>query len=500
MKILFEGRNITKMFGPTVALNQVNLTIYRGEIHGLIGENGSGKSTISSIAAGMQKATSGEMFFKGSPYNPSTMIEGSAAGFGMIVQEMGTVSGITIAQNIFLGNEDKFRKLGLINAKAMNKAAKEALDRIGFTDVDPSAYIDTLDMQDRKLVEIAKVMYNNPEVLVVDETTTALSQKGRDIIYQIMKKMKEDNKSVIFISHDLEETISQCDKITILRDGLFISTLNKPEFEENKIKKLLVGRDMGDRYYREDNDSKFEDEVILDIHNLTTGHGLLMNFSAQLHKGEILGIGGLSHCGMHELGRAIFGEETVVTGYVKHVPSGDEIKNARIAIKHGMGYVSKNRDTEALVLTASIRDNVIGSAYDKVTKGNILITPGAEKKYVNKQIESLRIKCASMDQDVQYLSGGNKQKVVFAKWIGRESKILILDCPTRGVDISVKSAMYQLMEEIKKEGGSILLISEELPELIGMSDRLIILKDGIISGELTRGSDFNENSAIEYMI
>lgn len=498
-EVLFEAKDMCKNFGQVTALNHVSLTVYRGEIRGLIGENGSGKSTISSIAAGMQPPTGGEMFFKGQPHKPATMLDGAEAGFGMIVQEMGTISGITVAQNIFLGNEHKFHRMGMISSRAMNKAAKEALDAIGFTDCDPAAYIDSLDMQDRKLVEIAKVMYQNPEVLVVDETTTALSQKGREIIYRLMVKMKAEGKAVLFISHDLEETMEHCDSLTVLRDGVLVATLEKSEFEEGLVKRYMVGREIGEHYYREDNICSYQDEVVIKAENVTTGRGLTQNISFELHKGEILGVGGLSHCGMHELGRAVFGEEPLVTGSVTYVPSGEQITNARVAMKYEIGYVSKNRDLEALVLTASIKDNIVGAGFDKVSNGG-LIFPGSEKKYVQKQIDTLSIKCASMEQQVKFLSGGNKQKVVFGKWIGRDAKILILDCPTRGVDIGVKAAMYQLMEDMKKEGCSILLISEELPELIGMCDRLLILKNGKKSAELRRDEVFNENAVIEHMI
>lgn len=508
-EILFEAKDITKTFSPTTALSHVDLTIYRGEIRGLIGENGSGKSTISSIAAGMQPASGGDMFFKGQLHKPATMIEGAKAGFGMIVQEMGTISGITVAQNIFLGNENQFRRFlgrkplfgrgGFISSREMNWAAKEALDHIGCSRIDPSTYIDALDIQDRKLVEIAKVMYSKPEVLVVDETTTALSQGGRDIIYHLMERMKQEGKAVLFISHDLEETMEHCDSLTVLRDGILVATLEKQDFEGNLIKKYMVGREIGEKYYRTDHECSYSKEVVIRVENLTTGRGLLQNANLELHKGEILGIGGLSHCGMHELGRAIFGEEPVVTGRVTYVPTGEEIKSAATAIKYEMGYVSKNRDTEALVTTASVRDNIVGAGFDQVSKRGI-ITRRAEKRYVQKQINTLNIKCSTMDQQVKTLSGGNKQKVVFGKWIGRNSKILILDCPTRGVDIGVKAAMYQLMEELKAQGNSILMISEELPELIGMCDRLLILKNGNISGELRRNEIFDENAIIEYMV
>jgi ribose transport system ATP-binding protein len=499
-EVLFEARAITKKFGPTVALNGVDLTVCRGEIRGLIGENGSGKSTITSIAAGMQPATSGEMYFKGKVHKPSTMIEGAKSGVGMIIQEMGTVPGITVAQNIFLGNEDRFKTFGYISANKMNKAAKEALDNIGFTDVDPSAYIDSLNMQDRKLVEIAKTMYQNPEMLVVDETTTALSQKGRDIIYNIMKRMKAENKAVVFISHDLDELIQTCDILTVLRDGKLITTMTKEQMIPSEIKKHMVGRKMTDSYYRDDYDESISDEVILEIENLTSGTGMLINFTEKVHKGEILGIGGLSHCGMHELGKCIFGDEKILNGVIKHIPSGASIKNPKQAVELGFGYVSKDRDTEALVLTGSIRDNIASAGYDKMSNKIGTITNKAEKDYVYKQVDDLSIKCASIEQNVQYLSGGNKQKVVFGKWVGRDCDILILDCPTRGVDIGVKAAMYQLIYNMKRQGKTIIMISEELPELIGMSDRLIILRDGQKSGEFKRSRELSEYMIIESMI
>lgn len=499
-EVLFDAKGITKRFGSTVALNQVDLTIYRGEIRGLIGENGSGKSTISSIAAGMQKADAGTMTFMGKEHAPATMLEGAKAGFGMIVQEAGTVSGITVAQNIFLGKEKEFAKFGIVDKKAMNRAAKEALDNIGFTDVNPDAMIDTLDIQQRKLVEVAKVMYEKPEVMVVDETTTALSQKGREIVYKLMRRQKEEGKAVMFISHDLDEVMEHCDSLTVLRDGELIRTLERTEFEPSLVKKCMVGREIGEHYYREDKGREISDEVVLEAHNLTSGLGVMTNVSLALHKGEILGIAGLSDCGMHELGRALFGEEVLATGEVIATSSKMRIDSPKTAIACGIGYVSKDRDKEALVLSASIRDNIVAAGMDKVTGALGIITKKAEREYVNAQVETLSIKCADIDQNVKELSGGNKQKVVFGKWIGRDSDILILDCPTRGVDIGVKAAMYQLMDDMALAGKSIIIIGEEMVEVLGMSDRVLVMKNGCISGELFRRDNVTENDVLEYMI
>lgn len=498
-ELIFEARQICKTFGPTIALDSVDLRVYRGEITGLIGENGSGKSTLSSIAAGMQPASSGDMLFMGKPHKPGTMIEGAKAGIGMIVQEMGTVPGITVAENIFIGEEDKFKKFGLISKSRMNQAARAALRAIGF-EIDPAQPIDRLNMQDRKLVELAKTMYAHPELLIVDETTTALSHQGREILYNVMRRMKAENKAALFISHDLPELLAVCDTLTVLRDGKFVITLDKTQMSEQAIKRYMVGREMSDKYYREDYDGSYGAEVVLEARQITTATGLLENFSVELHKGEVLGIGGLSHCGMHELGKALFGEERILTGSVTHVPTGDPITTVRSAMSHQIGYVSKNRDVEALVLTASIKDNLIAAAFDKVTSAGYFILPGNERKFVQAQIDSFDIKCASMQQNVQYLSGGNKQKVVFGKWVGRECEILILDCPTRGVDVGVKAAMYDLIYQMKLQGKAIVIISEELTELIGMSDRLIIIKDGKQTGEFARSRELTEAAIIEIMI
>lgn len=499
-EVLFEAKGITKMFATTRALHNVDLTLYCGEIRGLIGENGSGKSTLSSIAAGMQQATEGTMTFKGKPHAPATMLEGAKLGFGMIVQEQGTVPGLTVAQNIFMGNEKRFAgRFGLIDRRAMEREAQKALELIGLTDVRPDTLIDRLDMQDRKLVEVAKVMYAEPDVMVVDETTTALSQKGRAIIYRLMERQKERGGAVMFIGHDLDEVMEHCDSLTVLRDGELIATLEKKDFEPSLVKRYMVGREIGERYYREDSVCSFEPQVVIRVEEMTTGRGQLMNFSCEVHAGEILGIGGLSSCGMHELGRAIFGEEPIVTGSVTYVPTDEKITCAQEAIRHGIGYVSKDRDREALVLSASVRDNIAGAGLDKISQAHIIL-PGAERRYVTNVVELLSIKCADIEQNVQSLSGGNKQKVVFGKWIGREATILVLDCPTRGVDIGVKAAMYQLMEDIKRRGGSILMISEEMTELIGMCDRIMVIKNGQLSGTLTRGIDMNENTMIDLMI
>ena len=492
-----EIRKLSKRFGPTVALDSVDISTNEGEILGLIGENGSGKSTVTSIYAGMQKCDSGEMYFYGERWEPASMTDALKKGVGMIVQENGTVPGISVASNIFLGETDEFMKGPLVDGKKMTEKAQEALNRIGADHIDASLITGALDFQDRKLIEIAKVMAKDPKVLVVDETTTALSQKGRDIIYEIMNRMKEEGKTVIFISHDLDEIMNKCDRLTVLRDGKIIRTFTSDEFDEDAIKASMIGRELQGSYYRDDYDEEEPKEVVLKADGLNL-RDQLVDFSFELHKGEILGIGGLSHCGMHTLGKVLFGAVMPESG--NFTVNGSMIRNEAKAMKEGMGYVAKDRDVESLCLEASIKDNIAIAGLDRFAVKNLFILPGREKKYVNRQIEALSIKCGNADQYVNTLSGGNKQKVAFGKWIGRDSQILILDCPTRGVDIGVKQAMYQLMYRMKKEGKSIILISEEMAELIGMSDRLLVMKDGRLQKEFKRSRQLSESDIIEYMI
>lgn len=496
---ILKMKDISKYYGVITALDQVTLEVYPGEIRGLIGENGSGKSTISSIAAGMQKADKGTMTFHGKAWNPSSMVDALKNGIGMIVQESGTISGISVAENLFLAKMDQFKNcLGIVNRRLMNQKADEAMAAIGVERIKGSMPMDALDFQTRKLVEIAKVAMENPEILVIDETSTALSHDGREIMYRLIRRYRDSGKAVIFISHDLEEIMEVCDTLTVLRDGKLIRTFVKEEFDADQIRTSMIGRELQGDYYRPDYDSTHLEQVALKAENLCFGEEL-KQVSLTLHKGEIVGVGGLASCGMHALGKVLFGAVNPESGAVL-TGNGKHITNESTAMAEGMGYVSKDRDVESLCLNASIRDNIAIAGMDRYAIGGFLITNRKEKAYVKEQIQSLSIKCSDAEQLTSQLSGGNKQKVVFGKWIGCGSEILILDCPTRGVDIGVKQAMYQLMMKLKKEGKAILMISEELPELIGMSDRILIMKDGQIQKEFMRSPELSDAEMIGYMI
>lgn len=496
-EVVLEVKDMCKYFGVTVALDHVNFVLKAGEVRGLIGENGSGKSTVSSIASGMQKASSGEMFYLGKPWAPATALEAQEQGICMIVQEAGTIPNIPVADNIFLGHEELFAAGPFVNHGKMVAAPQKLLDELGI-EIDASMRTGRLDLQQCKLIEIAKAMYWKPKILVVDETTTALSQTGRELLYRLMRQLADNGSSVMCISHDLDEMMQHCDAVTVLRDGHIIGSLDKKEFDGDLMKKMMVGREVKGDYYRSDMDG-YGEEVVLKADCITTRQDLLC-FDLELHKGEILGIGGLSECGMHTVGKALFGYETILDGQVTVGPHHTVVKNPEAAIRNGMAYTSKDRDHESVGLAGTIRDNIASTGYIKNLLVGPIISFKKEKQYVEKEIADLNLKCASQYHTVNTLSGGNKQKVVFGKWIGGDADILILDCPTRGIDIGVKASMYQLIYQMKKEGRSIVLISEELPELIGMSDRILIMKDGQVTHEVRRTEHPTEHELINYMI
>ena len=495
-EVLFHVENISKTFVSTHALTDVNFTLKRGEIHGLMGENGSGKSTLASIIAGVRHLDKGNMTYKGVPYAPHDVLSAMNQGVCLIVQEQGTFTETTAAENIYSGDEKQFCKFGVLNTKMMMNNARVLLKSLNISDIEPNTVCSKLSFENRKLLEVARATRYNPDLLIIDETTTALSRTGRHILYDLMEKIKAEGKSVIFISHDLEEVIDRCDTISILRDGRFIKQLNKAEFDASTIKKLMVGREISGEFYRNDYESTSTDEIALQINDIS--YSLLKNVSFSLKKGEILGIGGLTDCGMHDLGKILFGLIKPDSG---EVTTGECIRivNPTSAMKLGLGYVSKDRDKESIMTAASIQDNICLPALGKISRLG-LTSMKKEKKYSEKLADLLLIKRRNINQYCMYLSGGNKQKVVIAKWLGFDAEILILDCPTRGIDVVVKADIYRLMEKLKAQGKSIIMISEELQELIGMSDRIILLKNGRITGNINRTADLHEGLLIECMI
>ncbi|MBQ8950331.1 MAG: sugar ABC transporter ATP-binding protein [Eubacterium sp.] len=496
--IRLQVQNISKSFGITRALKDVSFEIGKGEVHALIGENGSGKSTLTNCLTGIYHHDTGKFILDGKQVNPQNQVEANNEGISIIVQELGTLDGLTVAENIFLGHEDMFVKMGIKNTKAMNKRANELLKKYGFERIKASDMIENYNFEDRKLVEIVKATYFNPKIVVIDETTTALSQEGREELYKHMNRIRSEGNTIIFISHDLPEVLRMSDTITVLRDGVYIDTVKSADIDEEGLKKLMVGREVTGDYYRADYGEEVSREVVMSVKNVTVP-GLISNISFDLHRGEILGFGGLSESGMHEVGKACFGASFDREGSVT-LADGTEIKDIPTAIKHSIAYTSKDRDNESVVMNQSISDNICLPSLDNLANKAHMLNDKKLKEFSNTYAKQMSTKMQSVDQFVSALSGGNKQKVVLARWIGKDSDILVLDSPTRGIDIKVKQDIYQLMDRMRKAGKSIIMISEELMELIGMCDRIIVMKDGKINGELTRSRDMDENSLIAKMV
>lgn len=495
-QVILKAEHIYKSFGPTKAVQDFSMEIHEGEIHGLIGENGSGKSTFSSIAAGVLKMDSGKLTVQGEDYCPRDTNEAAGRGVAMVVQEIGTIGDITVADNIFLNKESRFAKKGFINYRKMHKEAKEILEKIGGEHLEPGVNCDTLNLEDRKLVEIARAMYGTPKLLIVDETSNALASRGREILYKNMRAIRDNGGAVLFITHDLDELAAMCDSVTIMRDGLYIDTLDKEDIQIKKLKELMVGREIADSFYRSDFSPQYSEEVVMRA-ALLEAPGV-DGVSLELHKGEILGIGGLADSGMHELGRLLFGLDKADAGKVE-TGKGVVITSPQSAVKNRIGYLSKNRDTEAIILNYSINDNVVLPSLNDLRTGPVILHKN-EKKLSEKWADELAVKRNDVEQFCSELSGGNKQKVVLAKWMANGSKILLMDCPTRGIDIGVKEAIYKLMMRFKEEGCAMLLISEEMTELIGMSDRILVMKNGSIVKEVMRSENVTESEIIQCMM
>lgn len=496
--ILLKLEHITKKFGTITAVDDVSFTIRKGEIHGLIGENGSGKSTVSSMISGLYPPTEGKMMLDGKEYLPADQICANDNGISIIVQEMCTIEDLTAAENIFLGKEKQFTRFGAIRHKIMNKKAGELLSGYGFHQINPGEDVSNYGFEDRKLIELVKNTYFGPRLLIVDETTTALAVEGRRELLKAVKRLREEGASVMIISHDLSEILELCDRITVLRDGKHVTTLENDHVTEEDLKKYMIGREMTGHYYRNDQDTHEDGRPVLKVEDVSL-EGMLEAVSFQLHEGEILGIGGLTDSGMHELGKVIYGARKKSKGTVTAAKSGQPVRHIREAIRSGIIYTSKNRDMEGLVSYASIKENISLGNLDQIRRKGF-ISGKRERQFAEEHAVKMQVKMEGTQQFVSTLSGGNKQKVVLAKWLSRDPDILILDSPTRGIDIKVKQDIYNLMQELVKEKKAILLISEEIMELIGMCDRVLILKHGKIAGELLRKDGLTEEKIINCMI
>lgn len=498
-EVIFRAEGISKSFGPTKANTDVLLELRGGEIHALAGENGSGKSTLISIICGIIKPDSGHMVMKGEEYKPHSPTDAVTHKIGFVVQELGLLDTLTVVDNMFLGQMKNHEVMGVALRPKMLRDAEAELAALDFSGVSVRAKASELSLEKRKMIEITKAVRGEPELLILDETTQALSMDVRRKLYKIIDDYKAKGAAILLVTHDLNELCEIADVATVLRDGKVAGELRGDEINENAVRTLMVGRKFEGDYYRADQEMDFEDDVVLKVDDLTM-EPFFRNVSFELHQNEILGICGLSDGGIHELGKAVMGIEKASAGTVTVVKSGAVIKTPYDAVKNRVAYVPKDRDSEALMMGASIENNMLLPSVKDLAKKGVFSLPSTHRSFAASAIDRFDVRCIGAKQSISALSGGNKQKVSIGRWLLKDLDVLVMDCPTRGVDVSVKAYIYDIMKHLKKNRTSMILIADEMNEAIGMSDRVIVFKDGQISGVLQRNENLNEMSVIEVMV
>lgn len=483
----FEIIDISKSFPGVKALSDVALSVDKGEVRALVGENGAGKSTLMKILNGNYRMDSGRILFNGQEVKITNPIVAAKEGISIIFQELNLVDELSIAENIFAGRLGKKGKP--INWKDVNKKAKYLLNLIVF-DVDPRKKVGELSIAGKQMVEIAKALSYEARIILMDEPSATLTQSELDKLFDIIRDMKSKGISVIYISHRLEEVFEICDSVSVMRDGKIVDTRPINELTKDQIVEMMVGREVDQTYPKRTH--KIREEV-LRVDNLQRKN-LNESISFSVHCGEVLGIAGLVGSGRTEAMRALFGVDYISGGDIYINNKKTRIKNPKDAKKAGLAFVTEDRKKEGLVLDYSVRNNIIMANLDRIVSRKLL-SKKKEKEVSQEYIELLSIKTPTQDQKVMFLSGGNQQKVVLAKWMNADASIIIMDEPTRGIDVGAKLEIYELINKMAESGKAIILISSELPEVLGMSDRILVMKDNQIVAELGEGSI----SAIEVM-
>ena len=483
MEVVMKG--ITKSFGTNSVLRGVDFTIKAGEVHALMGENGAGKSTLMNILTGLHKPDAGEILIDGVIKQFDSPKEAEKFGLSFIHQEMNTWPEMTVVENLFLGNEIK-NAIGWIDNKKMRALAIETFGELGVS-LNLDEEVKNLSVGQQQMIEIAKSLLSDGEVIIMDEPTAALTEREIEVLFRIIENLKQKNVAIIYISHRMEEIFKISDRITVMRDGVSVDTKRTADTTNDEVVRKMVGRDLAD-YYPAKNSAI--GPIVFEVKKLSSERKF-QDVSFQVKSGEIVGFSGLMGAGRTEIMRSIFGIDPLDGGEMYLEDKKITISNPNDAIRQGIGFLTENRKEEGLILDYSISENISLPSIDGFRK-NGLIDTQAEKDFVELLMERLQVKAEGRDDIVSGLSGGNQQKVVLAKWIGIGSKVLILDEPTRGVDVGAKREIYQLMNELADRGVAIIMVSSDLPEVLGVSDRIVVVHEGKISGELQRGEATEE--------
>jgi len=489
-----EMQGIFKSFPGVKALQDVSFKAHGGKVLALLGENGAGKSTLMKILSGVYKKDSGQIFVEGNEVDIQGIKAAENLGITIIHQELSVLPNLTVADNIFLGNE-KFNKVSRrLNKSYTKELSKRFLNQIG-SKLSPDTLVGNISVGDMQMVEIAKALTKNSRIIIMDEPTTALTDVETKNLFGVIKKLKEKGLAIIYISHRLDEIFEICDDITVLRDGRHIGDVETNKVSKDQLIAMMVGRKLEEQYpYVKGKTTK----TMLKVENLSL-EGKVENANFEVKAGEILGISGLMGAGRTELAKTIFGEYKKSSGKIYIDGENVEINSPAAAIEYGLSYLSEDRKKEGLVLGMSVGQNMTLANLKHYQKGLRKINKNAETVDVEEYITKLSIKSPSQYQLIRNLSGGNQQKVILAKWLMLSPKVLIIDEPTRGIDVGAKKEIYDVLNELKQMGKAVIIISSDLPEIIGVSDRVIVMHEGKITGELPR-EDANQENIMKYAI
>ncbi|HWD38462.1 MAG TPA: sugar ABC transporter ATP-binding protein [Fimbriimonas sp.] len=473
--------DVSKRFGATVALDRVSLSAEAGEIHAIVGENGSGKSTLMRILAGAIKADSGTMELGGQPYHPHSPIHARKAGIAMIHQELSICGHLSIAENIVLGVEDA--RGGILKVARIRERAQQALSALGHGDLDPDLPAKSLPLAMQQVVEIARSVAERSRLVILDEPTSSLTEADIEHLFSVMRLLKQSGCTILYISHFLNEIHEICDRLTVLRDGQMVGGREVAGISDEEIVKLMVGRDIDEMYPRS---ARTPGEPILELDHLA-GVEKPHSASLSLRRGEVLGIAGLNGSGRTEMLRAVFGLDKVQSGQIR-VASYSGLAGPARRWRQGVGLLSENRKEEGLLLNMSIAENIDMAGLDKV-----VVSPSQQEARAAKWIETVRVKCQSAHQNVGELSGGNQQKVAIARMLRQDVDVLMMDEPTRGIDVGSKEQIYRLIDELALRGKAVLMVSSYLPELLGTCDRIAVMSKGVLSEPIPVASATQES-------
>ncbi|MGL5256178.1 MAG: sugar ABC transporter ATP-binding protein [Proteocatella sp.] len=487
---IVELKNINKSFPGVKALDDVSFNLKSGEVLALLGENGAGKSTLMKILSGVYTRDSGEAIIFGEEVEHITPHKAQELGIAIIHQELNMCAHLSVCENIFLGRE--IIKSGQLDNKTMSLQTSEILGKLNI-DIDPNTIVGDLSVSKQQMVEIAKALSTNARILIMDEPTSALTSKEIDDLFVLIHKLKSQGCGIVYISHRLEELQHIVDRVTIMRDGKFITSMNFADTTMPEIIANMVGREIKEKFPRVECE---KGKKIFEVKNLNAGK-MVRDISFELYEGEIVGIAGLMGAGRTELTRVIFGVDPKESGEIILEEKVLDIKNSMDAIKNGIVLAPEDRKKDGLCTKLSIRDNIALPNLDILCDKIGILNRKKEKDMVDSAVKNLKIKLANAEVDAGSLSGGNQQKVVVAKWLARNSKVVIFDEPTRGIDVAAKVEIYSLMNELKKNNIGVLFVSSEMPEVMGISDRILVMCDGRITGELMT-KDATQNKILEY--